>query len=122
MTIGLSLPVGVGKNGRARLDKDNVAHNKKIVFLALGVNDDENYFQDIGLDRSLVFNILDNSFRVKAERKINQIFQKLSYIVQLNDTQPITFDASVPGEVKMNLEYIDITVNKPEDLERTYKR
>jgi len=122
MTIGLRIPVGVNESGRANVEMDDVEHNKKILFLAFGTNDDQNHFQDVGLDLSLIFEVRDASFRVKAERKINQILQKFSKTIKIDETKSIQLDASKSNEVKMTFDYIDLSVNEPQEFTRTFVR
>ncbi len=122
MAKGLRLPVGVNKSGRASIETDTVEQNKKILFLALGVSDDKNDFQTVGIANDLIFQLQNPVFRARAVKKIEGVFAKFPDRFRIDPTSVITMEEIDESEIELRISYIDLSVNKPEELVKRFSK
>lgn len=119
MARGLKLPVGVDERGRAAIEKDESANTKKILILALQEGGDYNPFQNLGIDKRLIFSTKTSSFQGKALRAIRNVFDKYSLIARLDESRPITFQDEGEGAIAVEVFYIDLLTGNRESLKTT---
>lgn len=123
MATGLKIPVGVGRSGGAAIETDDVKQTKKILELALAEGGDDNAFQELGLDKTLVFSVNNPAFRGRAQRALDIILSKFTDRIRLAPDTPIKFEeGDEEGEVVMSFEYVDITTNKVEEFRKKFIR
>jgi len=96
-----------------------------LLLLALQEGGDDNPFQDLGIDRSILFSVIDAAFRGRAERAINQVLAKFADRIQLAPDKPILFEI-IPGtpdkdpSVEVSFEYVDLTTDKVEEFRNNF--
>lgn len=74
MKSGLAIPVGVDGTGGAAW-ADSSENDIKTISLAISDGDNENAFQqNLGLDSSIVFSVMDFAFQANVVQKIREIF------------------------------------------------
>lgn len=122
MPTGLKLPVTVDKSGGAAVELNESEQTKKLLRLALSIDDDDNPYQDVGLNQELIFKVKDPTVRAKAERKINQVLQRFADRITISPDQPITFKDTNEGEIEVSFSYVDLLTNKVEDFQSTVVR
>lgn len=122
MAKGLKIPVGVDQRGRAAVETDESQNTKKILTLAFSEGDDDNAFQSLGLTSTLVFGVKGAAFRGRAIRVVTTILAKFTEIVELDDSEPITFQEDIEGEVEMSFFYIDLLTNRKEEFTKRLTR
>ena len=123
MPTGLKIPVGVDTSGGARVETNEPKQLRKMLILALSDGGDDNPFQQLGLDKGLIFSIDNPSFRGRAQRALNDILAKFADRVELAPDEPIKFEESgTEGEVIMSFQYVDLLTDKVEDFRKTFSR
>jgi hypothetical protein len=71
---GLAIPVGVTKQGKSRTVTGE-ENDRKIIFTALGGNDNQNAFQqDPGLGNEMIFEINDEVIRARIRQRLVDVF------------------------------------------------
>jgi hypothetical protein len=120
MPKGLKIPVGVDNRGRAAIEKDQSKNTQKILSLAFQEGNDDNAFQLLGIDDSLIFSIKTASFRGKATQAVRRILAKFSELVRMDETT-LSFDESKIGELVISFKYIDLLTNKEEEFTQGLK-
>lgn len=124
MPKGLAIPVGVTKQGRAKLvDSDD--NSDKIIKIALGDGDNDNAFQqDLALDEDMIFNISDPVEQARIVVKIIRIFERFENIEKrfrlMQET--IEWDDSEASDGIMNLKfrYVNLESDEIKTFEQKY--
>jgi hypothetical protein len=76
MKEGLAIPVGVDNTGSAAWAR-NTPNDVKTISLAISDGDNDNAFQqDLGLDSSVVFSVMDYAFQALVTEKLRSIFRQ----------------------------------------------
>ena len=122
MPTGLRIPVGVDGKGRASVETDQSKNTLKNLKLAFSEGDDDNPFQDLGLKGAIIFSINNPAFRAKALRAIQQILDKYSELVELDESKPITFRQDEENEVIMEFTYIDLLTRETKPFSKKLGR
>jgi len=122
MPTGLKIPVGVDKSGGAAIETNESAQTKKLLLLALSENDDDNPFQDVGIDEDLIFQVKSPGTRARAERKINRVLERFFDRIRLAPDTPIQFKEDAEGEIEISFSYVDLLTNKTEEFQATFVR
>lgn len=115
MPKGLTVPVMPGQSGGAQIQEDP-NHLDSILRLALAEGGDDNPFQRLGLDRSIIFRINDPSARGVAKRSVEAIVRKFSDRIALDPSQPVSFSRTKEGELLVSFRYVDLTTNEATDF------
>jgi hypothetical protein len=114
---GLSIPVGVGPDGRARIDKDD-QQLVKIIGLHLSFSDSENPFQDIGIDQ-VIFNVNDKRLQPLIRYRLNALFGRLEAEDRAKlDENSVKFE-SVEAELILEFKFWNLETNNPVDFRGT---
>ena len=92
------------------------------MFLALSEKDDDNPFQDVGLDSELIFSLKDTSVKGRAQQKIERILRKYEDTIEVAPDEPITVNVDNEGEVELSFSYIYKPTGKVEEFRRQFKR
>jgi len=120
MPVGLALPVGVNTSGGVKL-VDSDENDNKIISLALGMDDNENAFQQgIGLGIDMVFAISDPATRGRILGRLKQIFRRFEAQKRYR-LRPATLkwtEDSDTQDLVLEFKYI----NLESDEERTFSR
>lgn len=112
MAKGLSIPVGVDKSGGASLEDDPL-HLATILQQALQLGDDDNPFQNLGIDPQIIFAVNDPAAQARAKNSIERILRKYADRVRLDTTVPMSF--SREGELlKCEFQYINLDTGEAE--------
>lgn len=115
MAKGMAMPVGVDQSGGAALE-DDPNHLDTILRLALSPGDDDNPFQNIGLDERIIFSINDPAARGIARASIQAILRKYSDRVELDPNFPIQFSVTTEGQLDVSFRYINLDTNEVNDF------
>jgi len=74
MKAGLAIPVGVNNTGGAAWVEES-SNDIKTISLAISDGDNDNAFQqNLGIDTSIVFSIMDYAFQASVIEKLRSIF------------------------------------------------
>lgn len=115
MGKGLSIPVGVNQGGGAQLE-DDPQHLRTILRLALSPGEDDNPFQNLGLDERIIFSINDPETRGVARNIIQKILQKFNDRLALDPATPIEFSVIEEGRLDISFRYVNLDTNQPTDF------
>jgi hypothetical protein len=117
MLSGLSIPVGVGPDGRAKIDTSD-RQLVKIIGLHLSFSDSENPFQDIGIDQ-VIFNVNDKRIKPLIRYRLNALFERLEGEERAKlDENSVKFEAD-EGDLILEFKYWNLETNKPQDFRGT---
>lgn len=106
MAKGFSIPVGVDKSGGASLEDDPL-HLSTILQSALSLGEDDNPFQNLGLDPQIIFAVNDPAAQARAKNSVERILRKYSDRVRLDTSVPMSF--SKDGEhLRCEFSYINL--------------
>lgn len=122
MATGLKIPVGVNKSGGAAVETDPVRQKRKLLDLAFSLGDDDNPFQDLGLDRSLIFAVKDEAFEARAIVEVNRILAGFVDLIRISPDVPIEFERETEGEIELAFQYVDLEVDQVEDFTKKFTR
>jgi len=122
MATGLKIPVGVNKSGGAAVETDLVKQKRKLLELAFSNGEDDNPFQDLGLDSSLIFAVKDEAFEARAIIEINRILGGFVELIRLAPDVPITFNREVEGETELGFQYVDLEVDRVEEFTKKFTK
>ena len=122
MPKGLRVPVRVNEKGRAAVETNESLNTLKILKLAFTEGNDDNPFQDLGIDKRVIFSVNDAGFRSKVTRTVKKVLNKFSDLVKLDEKRPITIEDGVEGEVVLNFFYIDLLTSKPEEFREGFTK
>lgn len=122
MPTGLKVPVRVDESGGAAIERDESKQLDKMLILAFSEGDDNNPFQNLGLDKTLIFSVQSAAFRGRAIRAIDLILAKFRDRVELAPDSPIKFEDKGNGEVEVSFEYIDLFTDKVETFRIRVRR
>lgn len=119
MAKGIKLPLET-KNGRlVLLEGDD--YIEQLIFAALGDNESENPFQDIGLGQFMIFGLNDSYTEGEIRERVEQVFASLEedQLAKLStDDEAITFVKETgTGKLKMFLEYVNIETQEQNEIE-----
>lgn len=115
MATGLSIPVGVGPDGRAKLDTGD-DQLVKIIGLHLSCADSENPYQDIGVDQ-VVFNLNDRRLQPFIRYRLGVLFARLAADQRAKlDDKSVAFSHSNDGELTLSFKFWNLETNKPVDF------
>jgi len=115
MGKGLAIPVGVNQGGGAKLEDDPV-HLRTVLRSALSPGEDDNPFQNLGLDESIIFSIDDPAARGTARNIIQKILQKFSDRLVLDPRTPVEFSKIAEGRFDVSFTYINLDTNQATDF------
>ena len=118
MAKGFALPVGVDKSGGAATVEDTFDLDK-ILRLALSPGDDDNPFQQLGLDERIIFNVNDPAARGLARASIEAILRKYADRVEIDPNNPIQFSVVESGRLDVSFKYIDLDTGNVNDFRTT---
>ncbi len=115
MGLGLAIPVGVNQGGGAQLEPDP-QHLRTVLRLALSPGDDDNPFQNLGLDERIIFSINDPATRGVARNIIQKILQKFSDRLVLDPSSAVEFRQIKEGRLDISFRYVNLDTNEPTDF------
>jgi len=115
MGKGLSVPVRVNQGGGAKLEEDPF-HLSTVLRLALSAGDDDNPFQNLGIDQSILFAINDSGAQATARNIIKKILNKFSDRLKLDESRPVQFSQPNEGELEVSFRYINLDNNESTDF------
>lgn len=121
MAMGLKIPVGVDQRGRAAVEKNESVNTNKILKLAFAEGNDNNPFQQLGVDKRLIFSVKNAAFNARALRAVQVVLAKFAELVRLVESS-VNYDETIEGELKLSFNYIDLQTNKEEQFIATLQR
>jgi len=122
MAQGLNIPVGVNKQGGAKL-VDGDENDQKIIFTALSDNDSENAFQkDLGLGSDMIFNVNDPNLRALILRKVKTLFDDFFRLHRFKLlTNTIAWEANEgTQELKLTFKYLNIESDEVNTFSKSF--
>ena len=119
LTRGLSVPVGVGVNGGAKLNPA-ATHFDQTLALAFSEGLDDNAFQDLGISSEVIFEINDIAGQASIKRRIRDIASKFLDRIRLDPQRPVEFQKGDEGEIIMNVRYVDLATDEPNEFTTTF--
>jgi len=87
-----------------------------ILRLALSPGDDDNPFQNLGLDERIIFSINDPAARGIARASIQAILRKYSDRVELDPNSPLEFATTAEGRLEVSFRYVNLDTNTVNDF------
>lgn len=119
MAQGIRLPLQT-KNGRLQLLSGD-AYIEQLLFTALGDNESENPFQDIGLGQFMIFGINDSYTEAEIRERVEQIFEALEadQLAKLDDDeQALRFERKRgTGKLFLHVSYTNLETQEQNDIE-----
>lgn len=119
MAQGIQLPLVV-KNGRLKL-LDGDDYIAQLIAVALGDNESENPFQDIGLGEFMIFGINDSYTEAEIRERVREVFESLEddQLAKLEtDDKAVTFERNVAaGTLSMFVSYVNLETQEQQELE-----
>ncbi len=119
---GLKLPVSVNKSGGLSVNTDEAEHTKQLLMTAFGESNDDNPFQDAGMDQGMIFSIDSPGFRARAEKAVMAVIAKFSDRIKLASSAPMTLTRNDDQEVILSFEYIDLQTDSVQEFRKTVTR
>ena len=113
MARGIELPTRA-VNGRLKLLSGD-AYIEQLVMVALGDNDSENPFQEIGLGEFMIFGINDAQEDGEIRMKVKRVFSLLE-ADQLARLKTLSFETSGSDKL-MFLDYINLETGQRREVE-----
>jgi hypothetical protein len=117
MARGIEIPIKP-KNGRMKLLSGD-GYISQLVAIALGDNDSDNPFQDIGLGgERFVFAINNEMTEGEIRERVLAVFESLErdQLAKVKK-QDITFEVGSGGELRMNIVYTNIETQERPEIE-----
>lgn len=122
MPVGIALPIGVNTSGGVKL-ADSDENDNKIISLALGMDDNENAFQQgIALGIDMVFAISDPAIRGRIIGRMRQIFRRFEAQKRYRlvpSSVKWTEDATTQ-DLKLEFKYINLESDEPRVFSKTF--
>lgn len=119
MAQGIRLPLQA-KNGRLSLLSGD-DYIEQLIFTALGDNESENPFQDIGLGEFMIFGINDSYTEAEIRERVEQIFEALEadQLAKLDDNEnALRFERKRgTGKLSMYVSYTNLETQEQNDIE-----
>lgn len=119
MAQGIKLPLQT-KNGRLQLLSGD-EYIEQLIFTALGDNESENPFQDIGLGEFMIFGINDSYTEGEIRTRVEQIFDLLEgdQLARLDsEDKALTFTRKKgTGQLVMLLSYTNLETQEQREIE-----
>lgn len=115
MAKGMAVPVGVDQSGGARLE-DDPTHLETILRLALSPGEDDNPFQNLGLDERIIFSVNDPAARGVARASIQAILRKYNDRVEIDPNFPLSFSVTEEGRLDVSFKYVNLDTNEVNDF------
>lgn len=119
MAQGIRLPLQT-KNGRlVKLSGDD--YIEQLIFTALGDNETENPFQDIGLGEFMIFGINDSYTEGEIRERVKQVFESLEndQLAKLaSDDKALSFERNKgTGQLVLFLSYVNLETQEQNEIE-----
>lgn len=121
MFKGVSIPISVNVNGGIKKES-NSEQIKKLLSLALSEDDDDNPFQDLGLDSKLIYSVSSNIKNAEIKIRINKIIQRFNNRIKLVLVEPILIERFNEGEIQITIKWYDTQSNKSDEFQQTFMR
>jgi|GEM_PF-5995390 len=120
MPIGLSVPVYVNKGGGAQMQKEENQLDKLVV-LALQEGEDDNPFQELGLDPRIIYRVNDDAAKFDARDDIENILKSFKNRLELGPDGVVinkedNTQQTEEGELHVSFEYINLDVNEAKEF------
>ena len=119
MAQGIQLPL-IAKNGRLKLLEGD-AYIAQLISVALGDNESQNPFQDIGLGEFMIFGMNDSYTEAEIREKVREVFESLEtdQLAKLEtDDKAISFERDVAaGTLSMFVSYVNLETQEQQELE-----
>lgn len=117
MPTGLKMPVRVNEKGRAAVETNESSNTLKILVLAFQEGEDTNPFQDLGIDKRIIFSVNSVSFRSQVIRVVERVLNRFPDLVRLDESRPITIkEGTNDNEIILDFFYIDLLTSKSEEF------
>jgi len=116
MPTGLSVPLTVNKGGGARVEPEETQLDKLVV-LALQEGDDDNPFQNLGLNPSILYRVNDDGAKFDAREEITNILKTFRGRLKISDAGVVIRDSdntpqTEEGELHVSFQYINLDINE----------
>jgi len=119
MAKGIKIPLSVKAGRLEQLGGDE--YIEQLIMTALGDNESDNPFQDIGLGTFMIFGINDSYTEGEIRERVIQVFESLEtdQLAKLaSDDKALTFEKRIgEGKLVMFLEYINLETQEQRELE-----
>lgn len=120
MATGLRIPVGVDRSGGANIETNDSKQKDKLLQLALSERGDQNPFQKIGIDTTIMFALKDADTKAKAIDNIKQIL--VAFRNDITVIGDIQFVDTEEGAIELIFEYIDRDTEEVRQFSSTVQR
>ena len=122
---GLDVPVGVTKKGRSRTVTGD-ANDRKIIYTALGGNDNRNAFQqENGIGDDAIFDINDELLQGRLRQRLIDLFDGFErqnrYKLAVDDIPAFVSDPETQ-ELTMTFQYFNLESDEPISFSRVFTR
>ena len=118
MGKGFKMPVGVNQGGGANLEEDPL-HLNTVLRNALLGGEDDNPFQSLGIDLSIIFATNDDSSKGVARNAVQKVLSKFSDRLKLVPNTGIDIRQLEGGVLALSFKYINLDNNSVQDFQLT---
>lgn len=118
---GLKFPLQVNKNGGAKIVSGS-EQLRKLLLLALSEGDDDNPFQDLGIDMGIIYSMQSTTTNAEIIETIKDVVRTFGNRIKLLSENPITTSRTNQGELEVTVRWIDTNLNKEDEFKKTFQR
>jgi len=120
MRKGISLPIRLGSNGRTIIDIESDDQIGKLLHVELSGDDDDNPFQDIGLEEAMIYDVseprLERLLKRRIEQKVNSFVDRAVVSKQGVDIH----SKEGTGDTYLEFSWINLEKNSERDFNKKF--
>lgn len=118
---GIELPVQVTKSGGVKKVSDG-KQLRKLFLMAFSEGSDNNPFQDLGVDMSLIFSMQSTVTPGEIVEIVKDIVKLFEGRIELIQENPISIVRDTEGEREVIVKWLEHNTNQIEEFKRTQIR
>lgn len=115
MATGLRVPFGVSIDGRVALESGS-RELINVLKLALSSGEDDNPFQNLGINEEMIFDINDPSSRGLLRSYVRRILSKFSDRISLDTSQPIDLTQNEDNILSVSFRFVNLETSEVTDF------
>lgn len=118
MATGFKVPFGVNIDGGLTLESGS-SELLGTLKLALAPGEDDNPFQQLGIDESMIFDINDPATQGLLRSQIRRILSKFADRIALDSSRPIEFTQTEDNMLSVAFRFVNLETNEVSDFTTT---
>jgi len=121
MTKGIDIPVRTSNDGGSKTVEGS-SQLKKLLGLAFGENDDENPFQNIGIDQEIIYRVASSNHAGEIRQIVNDIVSLFEGRIVLVPENAITLERNVEGQLDVTVRFFDPETDEEDEFRTKFTR